>query len=526
MTSQRKNVSYENICSKGDDLMIRRIGRFTFFTVLLTMFFCALSTANASDDVKIYINGVRLNSESNAYIENGRTMVPARSIFEALGANVIWDQSKNTVTAKKDNVTVKLIIGEKGFTVDSQKREMDAVPVIINGTTYVPARAVSQAFGADVAWMESIRAVSVTTDGVSVLDGYPTVLLPNMSDGTISSVENAYGGVKYSLLFNEDESSFAADGLIEMIARYEKCMENIGWQKSIDGNPNVLLESVFRNNTRSDCGYEVRMFVNKTGNGAYELYIFAVDHITVYNIGNGEVRHITESEYILESEYRDSSFWKRSVGADITVYDAYNNPTVIKDYELYKYLAMGMTTEMKTVIMYTEDNSEIKVGVHLVERYRELGYYIEPVIKLYSPYGTCEYIGRSKMYEKVLEGWSEKPFETELYSHGGKTVKVYLHEKDKYIAEGWYEELLVPMYFTDGSVTYINALQKDYYIACGWSEHPVKTPEQVADDIIVVYITPHGKKYHISKKCAGEGAVMIPLHEASSSYEPCRTCCE
>lgn len=39
-----------------------------------------------------------------------------------------------------------------------------------------------------------------------------------------------------------------------------------------------------------------------------------------------------------------------------------------------------------------------------------------------------------------------------------------------------------------------------------------------------VYVTPHGKKYHSSAKCAGKNATEISLEEAKKSYSPCKRC--
>lgn len=48
--------------------------------------------------------------------------------------------------------------------------------------------------------------------------------------------------------------------------------------------------------------------------------------------------------------------------------------------------------------------------------------------------------------------------------------------------------------------------------------------ESYTDDNKTVYVTPSGKKYHLSAKCAGENAIEKKLSEVKSTHAPCKTC--
>ena len=50
------------------------------------------------------------------------------------------------------------------------------------------------------------------------------------------------------------------------------------------------------------------------------------------------------------------------------------------------------------------------------------------------------------------------------------------------------------------------------------------TSSETEDNATTVYITPSGKKYHLSAKCAGSNAVERALSEVISSYSPCKSC--
>lgn len=62
-------------------------------SIALCMTVC--STASAQNDVRVYVNGMRVNH--NVILTEGTTYVPIRAVSEAMGANVIWDQDTYSV---------------------------------------------------------------------------------------------------------------------------------------------------------------------------------------------------------------------------------------------------------------------------------------------------------------------------------------------------------------------------------------------------------------------------------------------
>jgi hypothetical protein len=116
----------------------------------------------ATADITVSVNGAALSFDQPPIVENGRTLVPLRAIFEALGADVNWDAASQTVTAVKGNVTVTLKIGSNVLDKSGQQISLDVPAQIVGGRTLVPARAVAESFGANVAWDDVARTVTIT----------------------------------------------------------------------------------------------------------------------------------------------------------------------------------------------------------------------------------------------------------------------------------------------------------------------------------------------------------------------------
>ena len=119
---------------------------------------------------KVILDNNYLTFDVPPQIESGRTLVPLRAIFEALGATVEWDASTQTVTATKDGTTVKLQIGSKIAYKNGSPVPLDIPGKIHNGRTLVPLRFVSEAMGASVEWKADTQTVVIKREGKPQVD--------------------------------------------------------------------------------------------------------------------------------------------------------------------------------------------------------------------------------------------------------------------------------------------------------------------------------------------------------------------
>ena len=119
---------------------------------------------NTEDIIPIYLNNRRINFDQQPIIKDGRTLVPVRAIFEAMGAVVGWDEETRTVVAERNGIIIKISIDNTVMYKNDIPITIDVPAVIENSRTLVPARAISEAFGAQVSWDEASRTVNITID--------------------------------------------------------------------------------------------------------------------------------------------------------------------------------------------------------------------------------------------------------------------------------------------------------------------------------------------------------------------------
>jgi len=117
--------------------------------------------AMVSSKISVFVNQKELAFPVAPVLNNGTTLVPLREIFEALGADVKWDEATKTVTAVKGTTTIKLTIGRTEATVGSQKVVLSQAAQIIESKTFVSLRFVSEALGAKVEWDGNAKVVTI-----------------------------------------------------------------------------------------------------------------------------------------------------------------------------------------------------------------------------------------------------------------------------------------------------------------------------------------------------------------------------
>lgn len=136
--------------------------RFSFFLTLILVLSLGLTVFG--EDITVVLNGQPIDTRDEGgdqvapFAEGGTTYVPVRAIASALNISIEWDGSTGTIfignrgeaqpaPGEKINIYIN---GEKFTPRDADGDEV--APIVKDGTTYLPVRAIAQAFGKKVDW--------------------------------------------------------------------------------------------------------------------------------------------------------------------------------------------------------------------------------------------------------------------------------------------------------------------------------------------------------------------------------------
>lgn len=137
-------------------------------TIRILPVLAALFTAAAAfGQIQVIVDGQAVAFRGQQPIEqNDRVLVPLRGVFEKMGADVVWNPESDTVTAMRGDTRVRLHIGSTEATVNGQSVMLDVAPMIMNGSTMVPLRFISESLGGTVDWQAYNQTVAVNS-GIS-----------------------------------------------------------------------------------------------------------------------------------------------------------------------------------------------------------------------------------------------------------------------------------------------------------------------------------------------------------------------
>ncbi len=134
---------------------------FVLITLLTTINLSCVS-ASASGEINVALNGELLEFDVPPRIINDRTLVPMRTIFEALGATVYWDDNAQKITAKDQNTMVVMQINSNILLVNGNAITLDVPPQLVDERTLVPIRAVAESFNCNVLWDDDFNGVVIS----------------------------------------------------------------------------------------------------------------------------------------------------------------------------------------------------------------------------------------------------------------------------------------------------------------------------------------------------------------------------
>lgn len=118
-----------------------------------------------SNEIKVYLDNQEINFDQPPIIQNDRTLVPMRAIFEALNAYIEWNGETQTVKANQNANEIIIGIGNTSAYVNGKTVNLDVPATIVNNRTLVPLKFIAEALDCSVDWNGDTKSVYIVSNG-------------------------------------------------------------------------------------------------------------------------------------------------------------------------------------------------------------------------------------------------------------------------------------------------------------------------------------------------------------------------
>lgn len=158
------------------------------------------ATATPATAPRITVNG-KVLSEPPRMVA-GKVMIPLRTLFEAVGAQV--DFKNGVIQASRDNHLVVMKLGDANAKVDGKVVKMEAPAVAVDGVTVVPLRFLANTFGARISWDPASQTLDIQPPAMPVQalgDFEPKTDLKRLAIGNQASILKVFDDRRQQVVF-------------------------------------------------------------------------------------------------------------------------------------------------------------------------------------------------------------------------------------------------------------------------------------------------------------------------------------
>lgn len=456
------------------------LGKITVLVVVLIM--CFSLTAFGSTIVNVYVNNEKVEFDVNPLLDNGRTLVPLRGVFERLNAQVDWNKDISEVVIKDKYNEIEMILGKDKVMVNGEVKSIDVPTMMINSRTFAPLRFISENLGHKVEWDQVTNSVYITRNDVAK-ERQNTVMTVGSKENLIALLE--YNSKLHNYIWferglavdsvNEDKGESVAPEAAEEPAAAPSASDSsdtnnqvegvqegdiikndgkyiyvntVNGLKIIDSNPLapkvVATISVPENTSISEIFVTGRKLVVIGQNSYFHIMYdkpIASDamimpprnyedrtNVLIYNIENIS-KPVLEKEYLFDGNYLsgrtiEDKFYLVNMKYINFGYDMYNK----ENFEI----SLPYYTDVLTNTRFEFDYDDIKyfpnyidsrymytVGINLADKESK------PDVDVYLGGSDTIYVSKDNMYAAIADySYDNSIMQTELYNPGYTTSTV------------------------------------------------------------------------------------------------------
>ncbi|RCX19092.1 copper amine oxidase-like protein [Fontibacillus phaseoli] len=107
------------------------------------------------------IDGKKQNLDAAPLIKDGTTYVPIKYVLDAYGGQAAWNKTAKKITVTSGTTVLELTVGKKEFMLNGTAKQAAVSPIISSNRTLVPLRLVSEQLGITVNWEKKTKTITL-----------------------------------------------------------------------------------------------------------------------------------------------------------------------------------------------------------------------------------------------------------------------------------------------------------------------------------------------------------------------------
>lgn len=132
--------------------MKKQLAMVLVYILVVTWAMSFADTVYAADNIRIFVDGDEIVSDLPPQIIKGRTLLPAKVIFELFDFSIEWDEKTRTINGYGEFDVITLTLDRVEAYVNGKKQILDVPATSINGRTMVPVRFIAENIKLEVEW--------------------------------------------------------------------------------------------------------------------------------------------------------------------------------------------------------------------------------------------------------------------------------------------------------------------------------------------------------------------------------------
>jgi len=123
----------------------------------------AVAIAQQSSKIQLVVDKIKIMLDQQPMIVQNTIYLPLRKLFEIHGADIHWDQEKQTIRAERPGRIIAYSLSTNQLYVDGVEKNFSEQVIVAHKQTYLPIKLLTTMFDSSVWWEPATKTVHIKT---------------------------------------------------------------------------------------------------------------------------------------------------------------------------------------------------------------------------------------------------------------------------------------------------------------------------------------------------------------------------